>query len=108
MTHEAHHDPSPAVHPGDHRLLPIAGVTAAVVALLAHFGGGALVMHVGLPAVLAYFGLGAALPALGGGALIIVIAAVVAMNLLVYGARRWWRHRASHDPGHRGIDHFGV
>ena len=40
---------SAAVRPGFHRLLPIAGVTAATAALMVHLGCGALVMHVGVP-----------------------------------------------------------
>ena len=92
MRRQAHDDPSPAARSGRHRLLPIAGVTAAIVAVLAHLGGGALVMHVGVPALLVYFGLGADLANLGSGALLVALAAVVAMKLLlVFGAGRWLR-----------------
>ena len=101
MTHETHQGRSSAGRSGLRHLLPIAGITAAVVAAVAHFGVGGLLMHVGLPAALAYFGLGAALPELGAGALVIGIVGVVAIKLLLvfgvfkgaFGARRWWRRR---------------
>lgn len=100
ITHKMLQTPSPAGRPGRHRLLPIAGGGVAVAAL-AHLGGGALAMHVGIPAALAYFGLETALPNLGGGALTIGIVAVVAIKLLVvfgvfggaFGARRWLQRR---------------
>lgn len=94
MMQEAQEDRSPAGRPGSHRLLPIAGSGVAVAAVLAHFGGGAVLMHVGLPAVLVYLGGGAVLAYLGGGALVVgIVAVVVMMPLLVFGARRWLRHR---------------
>ena len=92
MTHEAHEGRSPAGHPRPHRLLPIAGITVAVVAVLAHLAGGAALAHFGLGAVLAYLGVDVA--NLGGGALVVGLAAVVGIKLLVViGARRWLRHR---------------
>ena len=85
MTHEAHDDRSLAGHSGHHRLLPIAGITVAVVAVLAHLGGGAAVAHFGL----------AAIPVnLGGSALVAGLAVLVIMKLLVvFAARRWVRRR---------------
>jgi hypothetical protein len=104
MTQEAQEGRSPAGRPGPlrrlprplRRLLPIAGSTVAVVAVLAHFGGGAVLVP-------AHLGLGAALLAkFGGGALVVVLAAFVTIKLLlVFGARRWLRHRRSHAAGKR-------
>ena len=85
VSHEVHEGRSPADRPGLHRLLPIAGITAIVVAVLAHLGGGAMLAH---------FGLSAALGNLGGAALVVGILAVITIKvLLVFGARRWLRHR---------------
>jgi hypothetical protein len=85
MTHEAHEGRSAAGRTGLHRLLPVAGITAAVVALLVHLGGGAMLVHLGP---------GADLTNLGGGALVLVIMAVVTVKLLVvFGARHWLRRR---------------
>lgn len=84
MKQEAREGRSPAGRSGSHRLLPIAGITVAIVAALAHLDGGA---------VLAYLGLGAALGNLGVGALVVGLAALGVKLLLVFGARRWWRHR---------------
>ena len=72
MTHEGR---SPAGHRGRHRLFPIAGITVAVVAVLAHFVLGAAVMN------------------LGGAALVVGLAAVAVKLLLVFRAGRWLRHR---------------
>jgi hypothetical protein len=97
MTQEAHEGRSPAGRPGPlRRLLPIAGSTVAVVAVLAHFGGGSVLVP-------AHLGLGAALLAkFGGGALVVVLAAFVTIKLLlVFGARGWLRHRRSHAAGKR-------
>ena len=94
MTRKAHDDRSPTGRPGRHRLLPFAGGGVAVVAVLAHLGGGALVMHVGLPAALVYLGLGGTPGSLSGGALLIGMVMIAVMTLLViFGARRWLRHR---------------
>lgn len=100
MTHEMPDGQSHAARATRHRLLPIAGGGVAAAALLAQFGGGALVMHVGLPAVLAYFGLGAAVPTLGAGALVVGIVVAVGLKLLVFGVfggvfggRQWFRRR---------------
>lgn len=92
MTHEAQAGRSPAGRPGRQRLLPIAGITVAVVAVLAHLGGGA---------VLAYLGLGGSLANLGASALVVGLAAAVGVKLLLvfgvfggaFGARRWVRYR---------------
>jgi hypothetical protein len=66
----------------------------AVAAVLAHLGGGALVMHVGLPAALVYLGLGGTLGSLSGGALLIgIVMITVMMLLMIFGARQWLRHR---------------
>ena len=85
MTHKVHEDRSLAGRPGPHRLLPVAGITVAVVAVLAHLVGGAAVEH---------FGLGAIPVNLGGGALVAGLAGLVIMKLLVvFAARRWLRRR---------------
>ena len=84
---------SPPGRPGRHRLLPIAGGGVAVAAVLAHLGGGALVMHVGLPAALVYLGLGGTLRSLSGSALLIGIVTIAIMLLVIFGARHWLRHR---------------
>src|SRR5215216_1762686 len=99
-----HDGRSPTDRPGLRRLLPIAGGGVAVAAVLAHFAGGGLLMHVGVPALLAYLGFGAASTNLGG-ALVLGIVAVVAIKLLMvlgvfggaFGARQWWQHRRSHE-----------
>ncbi len=94
MTHETDKSRSPAARPKRHRLLPIAGGGVAVAAALAHLGGGALVMHVGLPAALVYLGLGGTLGSLSGGALLIgTVTIAVVMLLVIFGARQWLRHR---------------
>jgi hypothetical protein len=93
LTHQSHDEP-PTGRPGRHRLLPIAGGGVAVAAVLAHLGGGALVMHVGLPAALVYLGLGGTLGSLSGGALLIgIVMITVMMLLMIFGARQWLRHR---------------
>ena len=85
--HEAHEARPPAGRPRPHRLLPIAGITVAVVAVLAHLAGGAALLHVGLGGTLASLGL-------GGSAMVVGLAAVIALKLLVvFGARRWVRRR---------------
>jgi hypothetical protein len=92
MTHEAHEGRPPADRPWPHQLLPIAGITAVVVAVLAHLAGGAALVHLGLGGGLAYFGVDVA--SLGGSPLAIGLAAVIVIKLLVvFGARRWLRHR---------------
>jgi hypothetical protein len=94
MLSETQEGRSPPGRPGRHRLLPIAGGGVAVAAVLAHLGGGALVMHVGLPAALVYLGLGGTRGNLSNGVLVIGIVAIVVMMLLViFGARHWVRHR---------------
>ena len=94
MTHEAQEGRSPAGLPGRHRLLPIAGGGVAIAAVLAHLGGGGLVMHVGLPAALVYLGLGGTLGNLSDGALVIGIVTIAVMMLLViFGARHWGQRR---------------
>ncbi|MBA2597839.1 MAG: hypothetical protein H0V00_14535 [Chloroflexia bacterium] len=87
------HDGRPhASRPALHRLLPAAGATAAVVAVLAHLGGGAALMHLGLGGALA--SLGVDVGSLGGGALALGLVALVAMKLLLaFAARRWWPRR---------------
>jgi hypothetical protein len=92
-TRKAHDDRSPTGSPGRHRLLPFAGGGVAVVVVLAHLGGGALVMHVGLPSVLVYLGLGGTLGSLSGSALLIGIVTIAVMLLVIFGARQWLRHR---------------
>ena len=57
---------STAGQPRSRRLLPIAGITAATLALLAHLGGGALLAHLGIGAALT--GLGVNPSSLGPGA----------------------------------------
>src|SRR5829696_5158400 len=94
MSHEAQERGSPAGRPGRHRLLPLAGGGVAVAAVLAHLGGGGLVMHVGLPAALVYLGLGGTLGSLSGGALAIGIVMIAVITLLmIFGVRHWVRHR---------------
>ena len=94
MTHRAHDEPQPTSRPGRHRLLPLAGGGVAVAAVLAHLGGGALVMHVGLSAALVYLGLGGTLGILSDSAQVIGIVAIAFMALLfVFGARHWAGHR---------------
>ena len=90
VTYEAH---SPA-RSGTHRLLSIAGITAAIVALLAHLGGGALLIHFGLGAGLAALGINVG--HLGGGALVVGLVVVISLKLLlVFGVRQRFRHRSS-------------
>jgi hypothetical protein len=85
---------SPAGRPRRHRLLPIAGGGVAAAAVLAHLGGGALVMHVGLPTALVYLVRGGTLGSLSDGAQIIVIVTIAVMMLLVvFGARHWLQRR---------------
>ena len=92
MTRETHEDRTPTSGSRLHQLLPVAGVTVIVVAVLAHLAGGAALAHFGLGAVLAYFGADAA--NLSGGALLVGLAAIIFIKLLVvFGARRWLRHR---------------
>ena len=92
MTREAPESRSPTERAGLHRLIPIAGVTAAVIAVVGHFGVGAAVVHLGLGAGLTYLGVNVA--NLGGGALLVGLAAIISVKLLlVFGAHRWWRHR---------------
>ena len=68
-------------------LVPAAGIAAAVVAVLLHLAGGAVLVHAGLSGVFASLGL-------GSGALVVVIVVVVAVKLaVVFGARHWLRHR---------------
>ena len=87
MTHEADMGRSPTARPGLHRLLPMAGITVAIVAVVAHLAGGAVLMHAGLGGALTNLGL-------GGGALVVAVVAIVSVKLLaVFGARRWLRHR---------------
>ncbi len=94
LTNQVHDDRSPTGRPGRHRLLPIAGGGVAVAAVLAHLGGGALVMHVGLPAVLVYLGLGGTLGHLSGGALLIgIVKIAVVLMLVIFGARQWSQRR---------------
>jgi hypothetical protein len=94
MTHEADTGRSPKTRPGHHRLLPIVGGGVAVAVVLAHLGGGALVMHVGLPAALVLLGLDGPLENFSGGALLIGIVPIAAMMLLlVFGARHWLQRR---------------
>ena len=94
MMHEADKSRSPAARLGRHRLIPIAGGGVALATVLAHLGGGALVMHVSLPAALVYLGLGGTLGNLSGGALVIGIMTVAVMlSLLVFGARHWLQRR---------------
>ena len=93
--HEAHEGRSPAGRPGVHRLLPIVGSGVAVAAVLAHLGGGGMIMHVGLPALLVYLGLGGVPTNLAGGALLVALAAVITVKLLfVFGATRHWHNKA--------------
>jgi hypothetical protein len=85
MTHGADAERSGGGHPGPRRLLPLAGVAVAVVAVLVHLLGGAALVHAGLLAPLA---------ALGPGALVLGLAALIAVKLaVVLTARRWVRRR---------------
>src|SRR5829696_3826330 len=94
MTHKAHDEPSPTGSPRHHRLLPLAGGSLAIAAVLAHLGGGALVMHAGLPAALVYLGLGGTRGSLSGGALLIgIVMIAVMMMLVIFGARHWMQRR---------------
>ena len=94
MTYKAHNEPSTTGSPKRHRLLSLAGGGVAVAAVLAHLGGGALVMHVGLPAALVYLDLGGTLGGLSGGALLIgIVMIAVTMLLVIFRARHWVRHR---------------
>ena len=94
MTHETQEGQSHTGRAGRHRLLPIAGGGVAVAAVLAHLGGGGLLMHVGLPAALVYLGLGGTRGNLSGGTLAIgIVAIAILMLLVVFGARHWVQHR---------------
>ena len=93
MTHKAHNEPLTTGSPKRHRLLSLAGGGVTAAAVLAHLGGGALVMHVGLPAALVYLGLGGTLGGLSGGALLIGIMMIAVMMLLVVFAARHWLQR---------------
>ena len=74
-----------------HRLLPMAGIIAAMVAILAHLGGGAMLIHLGLGTGLA--ALGVNVGGLGGDTLVVGLVVVISVKLLlVFGARRWFRH----------------
>jgi hypothetical protein len=87
VPHEAHESRSVADRPKIRHLVPAAGITAVVVAVLLHLGGGAVLVHAGLSGVLASLGL-------GSGALMAVIVALIAVKLvIVFGLRRWLRHR---------------
>jgi ubiquinone/menaquinone biosynthesis C-methylase UbiE len=79
--HDAHEGQSIGHGSGIHRLLPITGIAVAIVAVLAHLGGGAALVHLGLGAVLTY--LGADVANLGGGALLVGLAAVITIKLLL-------------------------
>ncbi len=79
MPHEAPEGRLPAGRPGSHHLLPITGITVAVVAVLAHLAGGAALAHLGL---------GASLVNLGGSALVVGLAALITLKLLVVFAAR--------------------
>jgi len=87
VPHEGYEGRSIADHPKVRHLVPAAGITAVIVAVILHLGGGAVLVHAGLSGVLASLGL-------GGGALVVVIVAIVAVKLVVvFGLRRWLRHR---------------
>jgi ubiquinone/menaquinone biosynthesis C-methylase UbiE len=82
MRHRTHESRSSAGHSRSHGLLPIAGITVAVVAVLAHLTGGAALLHPGLSGALAGFGL-------GGVALIVALlalGAIMVLHLVVVGA----------------------
>jgi hypothetical protein len=101
-THEAQEGRSPPRRSGLHRLLPVAGITAAIVALVGHFVLGGALMHVALPALLVYLGLAK----LGAGMLVVGLAVAVTLKLLVaFGAFRWWQQGRSHAAGRGG---FGI
>lgn len=93
MSHQAHEGLPPASHPSLHRLLPIAGIAVAVVAVLAHV-----------------LGLGAVLGRLGGGSIVVVVAVLAVKLLLVLGAGRRLRHgrwlsrRQSHEAGSAALE----
>lgn len=74
--HEANEFQPPVGDAGHRRLLPLVGGGVVGAAVLAHFLGGGLLMHVGLPALLVYLGF-------GGGALLVALAAIVAIKLLM-------------------------
>lgn len=93
-THDETYEAHPPERSGAHRLLPIAGITAGIVAILAHLGGGAMLIHLGLGAGLAALGINVG--RLGGGGLVVGLVVVISLKLLmVFGARRWFRHRSS-------------
>lgn len=92
MRHEIPKKHSPVGRDEPRRLLPTVGILAAVVAVLVHLGGGALLVGAGPGAAITTFGEDVA--NLGGLALALGVAAVVALKLLVgFGVRRWLRHR---------------
>jgi hypothetical protein len=94
MAHQEQGELSSASRSQRHPLLSIAGGGVAVAAVLAHLGGGALVMHVGLPAALVYLGLGGTLGSFSGSALVIGIVMIAAIApMVIFGARHWLRHR---------------
>jgi choline-glycine betaine transporter len=87
VPHEGHESRSDADRPKVRHLVPAAGITAVVVAVLLHLGGGAVLVHAGLSGVLASLGL-------GSGAFMVVIVAIIAVKLVVvFGLRRWLRHQ---------------
>jgi hypothetical protein len=69
------------------RLLPVLGIAAAVVAVLAHVGIAAAVAYVGIAALVVGF-----------------LALGTVKLLLIFGVRRWLRQRCSHDAGQEGFD----
>lgn len=80
-----HEERSGTRHPGPRQLVSFAGIAVVAVAVLVHLLGGAALIHAGLVAPLA---------ALGPGALVLGLAAVIGVKLtLLFGARRWLRHR---------------
>lgn len=92
MPHEAQTDQSSTNGSPSHRILPAAGITAAGVAVLAHFAGGAAVMHLGLGAVLAAVGVN--VTHLGSGVLVVGLVVAIAIKLLLIVGAHWWRqHR---------------
>jgi hypothetical protein len=87
VPHEGNEGRSVADRSKIQHLVPAAGIAAVVAAVLLHLGGGAVLVHAGLSGVLASLGL-------GSGALVVVIVVIVAVKLtVVFGARRWLRHR---------------
>lgn len=76
MPHGVHEDLSLASRPRHHRVLPIAGGSVILVALLAHLAGGAVLVHAGLSKALASLGLGA-------GALVVVLVALGTIKVLL-------------------------